>query len=378
MLWMELTDIWFDIDNRAPVDGIQPDDFQNIWLVSFRKYDMKTRHVHGTSGSSRLLIGEQLKNLPRYLPDKNLAIITDTNVYDLYQKDFPPGHLITIGTGEAIKTLDTVQAIYGQLMDAGMDRSGFILGIGGGIVCDIAGFVASTYLRGVSFGFVATTLLAQVDASVGGKNGVNLGGYKNMVGVFNQPDFVICDIAALVTLPKEEIFGGFAEIIKHAVITDSNQIDYLEANGQQALELDREVMETLIYESIMIKAAVVNRDEKEKGERRKLNFGHTFGHAIQKIAGMPHGQAVAIGMVMAADLSVRKGFLTRQETMRLKRLIEQYGLPTQFEAEPHRLLDAVSKDKKRERGVIHFVLLNGLGHAVVEDIALAELEKMMS
>ena len=165
---------------------------------------METFEISGHTGRSMLLIGETLQNMVKYVPVPNAVIITDHNVWNAYHSEFPPLKVIKIGTGESIKTLDTAEYIYGELLTMEADRSSFIVGIGGGIVCDIAGFVASTYMRGIRFGFVATTLLSQVDASVGGKNGVNLKGYKNIVGVFNQPEFVICDTALLKTLPKKK------------------------------------------------------------------------------------------------------------------------------------------------------------------------------
>ena len=187
-------------------------------------------------------MGERLANLPRYLPATRTVVITDRTVQDLYQKGFPSCETITIGTGEPIKTLDTVRSIYDKLLEIETDRSTFIAGIGGGIVCDITGFAASTYLRGLRFGFVSTTLLSQVDASVGGKNGVNFKGYKNIVGVFSQPRFVICDFEMLKTLPKKEILSGFGEIVKHAVIGDKNLFSYLEKNHKTAIELDMDVV----------------------------------------------------------------------------------------------------------------------------------------
>ena len=167
--------------------------------------------------------------------------------------------------------------------DCEADRASFIVGIGGGIVCDVTGYAASTYLRGLKFGFVASTLLAQVDAAVGGKNGVNWEGYKNMIGVFNQPDFVICDPLLLRTLPRREVLSGMAEVVKHALIADAGLFSYLEENGSGVLDLRPEVMERLVCDSVRIKSSIVNRDEREKGERRLLNFGHTFGHALEKV-----------------------------------------------------------------------------------------------
>ncbi|MEZ4525982.1 MAG: 3-dehydroquinate synthase [Desulfobacterales bacterium] len=336
---------------------------------------MKTLEIHGSTGPSRILAGENIRNVGKYLPDKRQVIlITDSNVRNLYHKDFPDAPVIEIGTGEGIKTLETVSEIFRQLLEMEADRSVFLLGIGGGIVCDIAGFAASTYLRGVDFGFVSTTLLSQVDASVGGKNGVNFRGYKNMVGVFRQPDFVICDMNLLKTLPEKEILCGFAEIVKHALIADAGMFAWLETYKEKALSLDRDAMEKLVYDSVRIKSGIVNRDEKEKGERRKLNFGHTFGHAVEKITKIPHGQAVSIGMSVAADLSVRRGYLKQEDADRICTLLTNLKLPVRIFLDREKVLDALRKDKKRQGDSIHFVLLRHIGEAIVEEIRIKELE----
>ena len=339
---------------------------------------MQKLEIQGIGRNSQILIGEELQNLSRYLPTDNVIIITDQNVQAFYKKEFPPCKVITIGSGESIKTFDTVRYIYEQLLALAADRATFIVGIGGGIVCDIAGFVASTFLRGLCFGFVSTTLLSQVDASVGGKNGFNLGGYKNIVGVFNQPEFVICDLNLLQTLPQREILCGMAEIVKHAALGDYQLFEYIEKNCARAVDLDTTVIEKLVFDSLMIKSSIVNADEKEQGERRKLNFGHTLGHGIEKISGIPHGEAIAAGMVLASAISVRKGLLTPREDQRLSDLLRKLKLPTKIEVDRLRLLEAVERDKKRVREKIHFVLLDGLGYARVEEIALDEFEKLTS
>ena len=182
-------------------------------------------------GDSTLLIGESLQALSRYLPPGKTFIITDANVREAYGRLFPPAEVIEIGTGEGIKNLETVGSVYEALIRCEADRASFILGIGGGIVCDVTGYAASTYLRGLKFGFVASTLLAQVDAAVGGKNGVNFEGYKNLIGVFSQPDFVICDPVLLRTLPRKEVLSGMAEVVKHALIADADLFLYLEEKG---------------------------------------------------------------------------------------------------------------------------------------------------
>ncbi len=338
---------------------------------------METITIETTSGPSRIVIAERLKNLQRYIPVAKPIIITDVNVGKLYPLDAIASNVITIGTGETIKTLDTVEEIYAQLLSFQADRSAFIVGVCGGIVCHLTGFAASTFMRGVRFGFVATSLLAQVDASVGGKNGVNFQGYKNMIGLFHQPEFVICDLEVLKTLPSREISCGLAEIVKHAAIADADLFAFLEQQAERIPALDPEAIEKLVLRSVEIKSAIVSRDETEKGERRLLNFGHTFGHAIEKVSGVSHGEAVSIGMVMASALSVKRGLLTAQEDRRLRDLLAKLQLPNDFDANPQKILDAVNKDKKRAGDRIHFVLLAGIGNAVVAPIAMEELKEAL-
>lgn len=226
---------------------------------------MKTLNIQGKTGKSAIMVGERLQQLEHYILARPAVIITDNHLLNLYGKDFPRYPVITIGCGETIKTLDTVNSIYQQLVDMEADRSTVIVGIGGGIVCDITGFVASTYMRGVSFGFVASTLLAQVDASVGGKNGVNFGGFKNMVGVFSQPEFVICDMNLLKSLSMRDLLCGFAEIVKHAVIADADMFDYLEKQWPRALALDSNVIEKLVHDSVVIRLAWSTGMKRKKG-----------------------------------------------------------------------------------------------------------------
>ena len=204
---------------------------------------MKTVDIKGNQGESIICVGESIDRLSHYAPAENMVILTDKYVAGLYGHRFPRSPVITIGQGEEIKNLNTAGEIYKQLLDAGADRSTYLVGIGGGIVCDIAGFVASTYMRGLPCGYVPTTLLAQVDASVGGKTGVNYDGYKNIIGTFSQPAFVLCDIELLKSLPEREISSGFAEIIKHAAIADADMFTYLEAHTSRALQLDPGVIE---------------------------------------------------------------------------------------------------------------------------------------
>lgn len=339
---------------------------------------MKTLSVAGWEKTSRIHIGESVKRLPAYLPASRIIVITDENVAGHYRHLFPGTDVIAVGRGEAAKTLETVAEIFDRLVACEADRSVFLLGFGGGIVLDITGFAAATYLRGVRFAYCPTTLLSQVDASVGGKTGVNFRGYKNMVGVFNQPEFVICDPEVLNTLPQREISCGFAEVVKHAAIADTAYFDFLEQQSRRAFSLEPQVMERVVYDSVAIKAAVVSRDEKERGERRKLNFGHTFGHAVEKHTGMAHGEAVSIGMMLAARISERRGMLPAADVDRLERLLLAFHLPAAVDLEKAGIMDAVSRDKKRAGEAIHFVLLEALGRAVVRALPISELTDILS
>ena len=336
---------------------------------------MKRIEIQGQTGLSTIAVGESLENLEKYVHGTKTIIVTDENLEKLYHDQFPPWDTITVGTGEKIKTMDTMEYIYQKLVELEIDRSCFLVGIGGGIVCDIAGFAASTYMRGLNFGFVSTSLLSQVDASVGGKNGVNFRGYKNMIGTFNQPDFVICDTTMLKTLPHNELLSGFGEVVKHAVIGRKEMFAFLEKNYEKALGMDTSIFENLIYESVKIKAEVVRKDEKEKGERRKLNFGHTLGHAIEKTMGISHGEAVSIGMVFAANLSVKRKMLSQGEADRIRGLLKAIGLPVEIGVNKGNILEAMRKDKKREGEGIHFVLLTGIGETKIEEIRIEELEE---
>jgi 3-dehydroquinate synthase len=338
---------------------------------------MKSAAIHGISGDSLIMIGESINNLNKYLSGREAIIITDTNVYGHYHHLFSSYRTIQIGTGEAIKNLDTVRNIIGRLIEMEVDRTAFIVGIGGGIVCDIAGFTASIFERGLRFGFVSTTLLSQVDASTGGKNGVNFAGYKNMVGVFNQPEFVLCDPDLLKTLPEKELLNGSAEIVKHAAIADHKFFSYLEENYRGIPGLYNNVIEKVVYDSVMIKSGIVNMDEKEKGERRKLNFGHTIGHALEKVTGATHGEAVSAGMAAAATISERMGILKSKDRIRIEALLKKLGLPVYIPADKNSIMEALNKDKKREKSSIHFVLLEEIGKAVIHEIPIEKLKNYL-
>jgi 3-dehydroquinate synthase len=327
---------------------------------------------------SRIIIGELLENFPNYIPDKyndTIIIITDTNIKKYHGEKFPLVPIIEIGTGEKIKTQKTVDTIISKLIELGADRHSYLVGIGGGIVCDITGYVASVFMRGIRFGFVSTSLLSQVDASIGGKNGINHTGFKNMVGTFNHPDFVICDTELLATLPPDEIRNGMAEVVKHAIISDAAMLFFVKKEYENILKLSHEHISYLIQNSIRIKSSFVIADEKEVGERKKLNLGHTFGHAIEKLCNISHGSAVSVGIVEEAELSFKFGYCTRETVTKITELLRSLGLPTEISFDKDQLFNAIKKDKKQNRDKLDFIFIEDIGRVTIKQVKYAELLK---
>ena len=320
--------------------------------------------------NSGVYIGSVEQLLQQLLPKRRVIVITDSNVDRCHHSLISSYEHIIIGLGEQAKNLTTLEKVYAQLMEMGADRSTFLLGIGGGIVTDITGFVGATYMRGVDFGFIPTTLLAMVDASVGGKNGVNIGGFKNMVGTFLQPNFVICDTAKLSTLSDREFAAGLAEVIKAAVIADSDLFELLENADFATLRADNELLSKVVEAALKVKIDVVTADEKEKGLRRVLNLGHTIAHAIEKSTRVyNHGEAVAAGLCSVAAVAEKLGKLSAEDCLRIKSLCERYNLPTELPEPIEKLLKAIRKDKKRDGDSLHLILPTAIGG--VEDLTLS-------
>jgi 3-dehydroquinate synthase len=284
--------------------------------------------------------------------------------------------LIEIPPGEKSKKLAVIEDLSARLIELGIGRNGFLLAIGGGVVCDITGFLASVYMRGIRSGFISTSLLSQVDASIGGKNGVNIGNAKNMVGTFSQPEFVLCDPDMLQTLPADEYLSGLSEIIKTGAILDEELFTSIESNYDAIIKRDPGLLRELISRSVELKAFVVNEDEYETGLRRILNFGHTFGHVIETIAGQKHGFAVASGMVLAGNISGRLGLLNPSENERLRKLIERFGLLEVFNIPTGDFISMISRDKKKEEDEINFVLIERIGKAVVKKMKPTDLVQL--
>ncbi|KPF67502.1 hypothetical protein IP84_12935 [beta proteobacterium AAP99] len=277
---------------------------------------------------------------------------------------------IVLEDGEAHKTNVSLERIYSAMLAARCDRRSVIIAVGGGVVGDTAGFAAATYMRGIPFIQVPTTLLAQVDSSIGGKTAINHPLGKNMIGAFHQPSEVFIDPLLLNTLPDAELSAGFAEIIKHALIRDAAYLDWLEANSAGLLARDPELLTHAIRRSCEIKAAIVEADEFETGERALLNLGHTFGHALEAVLGFGtwlHGQAVGCGLVLAADMSARLGLIAPSAVGRVERIVNAFRLPVRVpaEASTQALVDAMLLDKKNEGGRVRFILLESIGRGVI-------------
>lgn len=334
---------------------------------------METIIINTPDTRSEILVGEKWESVIRLLPERDVVIITDENVRQIYGDRFPVVPVFTVSPGEASKKLKVIEDLAEKLLEAGIDRSGFILAVGGGVVCDLAGFLASIYMRGIRCGYISTSLLSQVDASTGGKNGVNLGGTKNMLGNIRQPEFVICDPAMLLTLPEEEYLSGLAELIKTAVIGDKDLFELIEKSYPEIVDRDRDLLTVLVLKSISFKAKVVTEDERENGLRRILNFGHTYGHAVEMQKSVKHGFAVASGMEIATDFSFEKGFIRSCEKERIINLLSKFRLLEKHDIPDDQIEKLIAHDKKRTGSDINFVFTEGIGKATVKKITVGEV-----
>jgi 3-dehydroquinate synthase len=318
-------------------------------------------------------------------PGKSI-IVTDSNVGPLYAERVARALAsagfettrATLAAGEESKSPETLAALYDQMTAAELDRASIVFALGGGVVGDLAGFAAATYLRGIGVVQIPTTVVAQVDSSLGGKTGINHRLAKNLIGAFHQPRLIVADVDMLTTLPDREFREGLAEVIKYGAIMDAPMLADLERDLDAILARNQRALEDMIARSLRHKAAVVSADEHEGGLRKILNYGHTVGHAIEASVGYGgylHGEAVAIGMVAAARLSNAYGGLSADEAARLERLIERAGLPTGMPADwrGQKFVDALRLDKKRKQGAVEFVLLDRLGHAVMRKLTFNEI-----
>ncbi len=341
-------------------------------------------------------LGDELKQVEQRdgKPFGRICVVTDSHVAPLYLEQVMHELSACYGeekissyvfpAGEAHKQLDEVQKLYQHLIEGRFDRNSLLVALGGGVVGDMTGFAAATFLRGIRFIQVPTTLLAQVDSSIGGKTGVDFSSYKNMVGAFHMPSLVYMDLLVLRTLPREQISAGMGEVIKYGLIWERSFFDWLLDQADAVFSLDQEVLSKLVLESCKAKRAVVEEDPTEQGIRAILNFGHTIGHAMEKLSDfrLLHGACVAIGSVCAAYGSMKRGYLEPEEYGRICTVMQRYELPIKaegvsFSAED--VLLATKSDKKMANGKIRFVFLEGIGTALIQrDVSDAELLEMVS
>ncbi|MCS7073469.1 MAG: 3-dehydroquinate synthase [Bacteroidia bacterium] len=305
------------------------------------------------------------------LPNKNVFFVTDENVYQQHVWRFPSSQTFVFPAGENQKTVATVEQVIQFLLAGNADRHSVIVGVGGGVVTDLVAFVAAIYQRGIACALVPTSLLAMVDAAIGGKNGVNSGLYKNMIGTIRQPDWICYDITFLASLPTIEWIHGFAEIIKHACIGNVELFRFLQNHSLSAFQTDSQLLFQLIRTNVEQKLQVVQQDEWEHSIRKYLNFGHTLGHAIERMYHLSHGFAVAIGMIFACQLSKQLLQFTDKETVAA--LIQQYKLPTHFPIEPAKIISLMQNDKKKQNQSISWVLLESIGQPKLYKLSIPEI-----
>lgn len=344
-------------------------------MTSFR-----TLHVELAQRRYPIFIGQHLpleQLLAPYMSHKQVMIVTNDTIAPLYLRDYSDAmqpiaktvaHCI-LPDGEAFKDFAHLHLIFDALLQNGFNRDCVVVALGGGVIGDMAGYAAASFQRGVKFIQIPTTLLSQVDSSVGGKTGINHPLGKNMIGAFKQPEAVLIDLTVLDTLPQRELSAGMAEVIKYALLGDADFLTWLEAHMPKLMTRDHPVLGEAVYRCCAHKAAIVARDETEQGERALLNLGHTFGHAIEAALGYGqwlHGEAVAVGMLMASDLSQRMGWITTQDVARVRTIIQAAGLPTRCPAIAlPEFLDYMAHDKKVLNGQLRLVLLQDLGAAIM-------------
>jgi len=310
-------------------------------------------------------------------PPHTCVLITDRNVNQFYGETFARYRVLTVKAGERAKTWETVQTLSSKLAELEAHRGTMLIGVGGGVVTDITGLLASIYMRGVSFGFIPTSLLGMVDAAVGGKNGINVGLHKNMLGTVNQPRFILYDTAMLRTLPDVEWSNGFAEIIKYGCIGNPEILQVLQSNNISFYKNRTSELNTLITTCVHQKNQVVLADEKESGLRKILNFGHTAGHALETLYELHHGYAVALGMMVALIASENILQLSPDVRTMVAGILQQYNLPVKFQFDVDQVLHLLRLDKKRNEDNIDFILLEAPGKAVIRPLSFDQIREAL-
>ncbi len=337
---------------------------------------MTIKKIELAGTTTRFYFNSSINELKKITAAENVVVITDENVMGYHARKLKMFNTIVIKAGEAYKNQSAVDEIIERLIELRADRKTLLIGIGGGVVTDITGYVAAVYMRGIQFGFVPTTILSLVDASIGGKNGIDVGLYKNLVGTIRQPDFLLHDLSLLKSLPHNEWVSGFAEIIKHACIKDATMFKQLQQHNIGFYKKNKTALAALIQRNALIKCKVVQADPFEKNERRLLNFGHTLGHAIENMYQLSHGQAIAIGMVYAARLSqLTNGF---KQVQALIDIFNKYELPVTLAFDYEKVNTVLTMDKKRENNAMNYILLDKIGRGIIMPIPLPVLNENLS
>lgn len=333
--------------------------------------------INFPTGSTEYYIDCSISKMLQLAPANNTIIITDENVARHFIQLFDGYKTLVVVAGEESKTLDTITLLAEKLIEHDAHKSTLILGVGGGMICDLCGFLSSVYMRGISFGFVPTTLLAMVDAAIGGKNGVNFGLNKNMLGLINQPKFIAFNTVFLSTLPSQEWSSGFAEIIKYACITDEPLWHQLRSKCLGDFQKDNVLLSNTINQCIQHKNRIVLADEQEKSLRKTLNFGHTAGHAFETIYSLQHGQAVAFGMIVALIASEQNLNLPKEIRPQFIGMLQNYELLTTLCFDVEKVMHTLKHDKKRNNETIDFILLKSMGKAQIIPLGLGAIKQAL-
>jgi len=337
---------------------------------------MKQKKIRIAAATTTCYFACRFSYLKKLVPIDRTVIVTDQHVYQSHASLFKGWNTIVLKAGEAYKIQPTVDAVIEQLVNMKADRHMWLVGVGGGVITDLTGYIGSIYMRGINVGFVPTTLLAMVDAAIGGKNGVDHLTYKNLVGTIRQPSFLLYDTSFLKTLPDSEWKNGLAEIIKHAVCFKPALFRELEKNNLGFYRRNKRALNRLIEKNALLKFNIVQEDETEQGLRRLLNFGHTLGHAIEMIYTVSHGEAISLGMVAAARLSAQlNGF---KATVRLQQLLAKYGLPTQATFDLDKLMRVMEMDKKKTGKLVHYILLEQIGRAQPQLLSFPVIRNLLN
>lgn len=318
---------------------------------------------------------QTISSIFNHFQPKNTIVVTDDHLENLYNgcwSDFPR---LVLRSGEDNKNLEQFAYACNELLKLGADRQTLILSVGGGVVSDLAGFVAATYMRGLRLVLIPTTVLAQVDAALGGKNGINWGSIKNLVGTIRQPEAVFLCSEWFKTLPRADYNAGFAEVVKYALIDNILDFKFLQESRELFLTQDETFLQEVVSQCVMAKTRIVEQDPEEKNIRRLLNFGHTIGHPLEKLCNLRHGEAVAVGMYLACKLSEKHAGLSPSVTQNVKELLHAYQLPTQINANPEAVLELIRHDKKKQQTHINFILLQDIAKPLIHPIDLNALRE---